>query len=98
MGLYVGVGNIARRRRVLARGTCTCSSRLLSVEYEKTLLEWFSVASSATGDGADTPMITSQAEADRIRGKRDEVAEKLRSNYWQLDPYIRARSVYDKTG
>nr|POF13016.1 cral-trio domain-containing protein c3h8.02 [Quercus suber] len=29
---------------------------------------------------------------------RDAVAEQLRRNYWELDPYIRARSVYDRLG
>lgn len=33
-----------------------------------------------------------------IRAKRDEIAEKMRDDYWQLDPYIRARSVYDRMG
>lgn len=32
------------------------------------------------------------------RGQRDELAQKLRDNYWKLDPYIRARSLYDRTG
>lgn len=30
--------------------------------------------------------------------RRGELAERLRSGYWQLDPYIRARSLYDRTG
>lgn len=30
--------------------------------------------------------------------RRSELAERLRSGYWQLDPYIRARSLYDRTG
>lgn len=29
---------------------------------------------------------------------RDEVITKLRQNYWQLDPYVRARSILDRTG
>lgn len=33
-----------------------------------------------------------------IEQKRNELAERLRSGYWQLDPYIRARSLYDRTG
>jgi len=32
------------------------------------------------------------------RGQRDELAQKLRENYWKLDPLIRARSLYDRTG
>ena len=30
--------------------------------------------------------------------RRSELAERLRSGYWQLDPYVRARSLYDRTG
>ena len=29
---------------------------------------------------------------------RGRIAESLRSNYWTLDPYVRARSLYDRTG
>ncbi|KAJ5300626.1 uncharacterized protein N7443_005628 [Penicillium atrosanguineum] len=29
---------------------------------------------------------------------RDDVIRKLRENYWQLDPYVRVRSVLDRTG
>lgn len=32
------------------------------------------------------------------RQKRAELAERLRSGYWQLDPYLRARTLYDRTG
>lgn len=30
--------------------------------------------------------------------ERDAVAKKLAENYWRLDPYIRARSFYDRLG
>ena len=33
-----------------------------------------------------------------IKGVRDELAEKLNHNYWALDPYIRARTLYDRQG
>ena len=36
-------------------------------------------------------------EPRRIEQKRNELAERLRSGYWQLDPYLRARSFYDRT-
>lgn len=29
---------------------------------------------------------------------RDGIAVRLKQNYWELDPYIRARSVYDRLG
>lgn len=30
--------------------------------------------------------------------QRDSIAAKLRADYWVLDPYLRARSLYDRTG
>lgn len=30
--------------------------------------------------------------------QRENVAAKLRADYWVLDPYVRARSMYDRTG
>lgn len=32
------------------------------------------------------------------KSERNEIASRLRKNYWQLDPYIRARTLYDRTG
>ena len=36
--------------------------------------------------------------SDSLKQKRNELAERLRSGYWHLDPLIRARSLYDRTG
>lgn len=44
----------------------------------------------ATQDWIKEPRATQQ--------RRTELAERLRSGYWQLDPYLRARSLYDRTG
>lgn len=33
-----------------------------------------------------------------IRSKREAIAGKLRDDYWTLDPYLRARSYYDRIG
>ena len=33
-----------------------------------------------------------------VRQKRNSLAEQLRKGYWQLDPYLRARTWYDRTG
>ena len=37
-------------------------------------------------------------EPQAAQQRRGELAERLRSGYWQLDPYLRARSLYDRTG
>jgi len=52
--------------------------------YETSVLEWVHA-----GEGAP---------ADEKRKERDSIAEQLRQNYWKLDPYVRARSLYDRMG
>jgi hypothetical protein len=32
------------------------------------------------------------------KAEREAIAAKLRTGYWVLDPYVRARSLYDRTG
>ena len=39
----------------------------------------------------------SPSNADLMQ-KRNTLAEQLRKGYWQLDPYVRARSLYDRQG
>jgi hypothetical protein len=52
------------------------------LEYEKKTFDW----------------IAGRADADSVKKERDMLAQKLRDNYWHLDPYIRARTIYDRTG
>ncbi|OAA59649.1 cral trio domain containing protein [Niveomyces insectorum RCEF 264] len=37
-------------------------------------------------------------KAQAIKTQRDEIAQQLNSGYWTLDPYVRARSLYDRVG
>ena len=53
-------------------------------KYETTVLEWVHAGDSVP--------------AEEKRKERDAVAEQLRQNYWRLDPYVRARSLYDRAG
>ncbi|KAK4192160.1 phosphatidylinositol transfer protein CSR1 [Podospora australis] len=53
--------------------------------YEDATLEWIAQGGEA-------------AAATEIKRKREELAAKLRDDYWNLDPYLRARSYYDRTG
>jgi len=53
-------------------------------KYEATILEWIHAGDSASLEDK--------------RKERDAVAEQLRVNYWKLDPYVRARSLYDRMG
>ncbi|KAG4439559.1 hypothetical protein IFR05_004958 [Cadophora sp. M221] len=50
--------------------------------YEKATLDWI----NGTGDIAT------------LKTKRNELADGLRDDYWRLDPYVRARSIYDRVG
>lgn len=38
------------------------------------------------------------AKRTAINNERNEIAKKLKDGYWVLDPYIRARSLYDRVG
>ncbi|TQS31461.1 hypothetical protein Golomagni_08255, partial [Golovinomyces magnicellulatus] len=37
-------------------------------------------------------------EADKLKQEREELAKLARTSYWKLDPYVRARSMYDREG
>jgi hypothetical protein len=54
-------------------------------KYESTVLEW--VHEGEKGQSLE-----------ERRKERDTVAESLRQNYWKLDPYVRARTLYDRIG
>ncbi|KAI1612531.1 CRAL-TRIO domain-containing protein [Exophiala viscosa] len=54
------------------------------LEYQQKTFEWI-----AQGMGPD---------ADKIKETRNALAGSLNQNYWKLDKYIRARTIYDRTG
>jgi hypothetical protein len=54
-------------------------------KYESTVLQWIH-------EGDKGPSLEEK------RKERDAVAEELRQNYWKLDPYVRARTLYDRMG
>ena len=49
-------------------------------------------------EAATRTWIASPEANPTINKERDLLAEGLRENYWKLDPYIRARSLYDRIG
>ena len=53
--------------------------------YEETVLEWIN----------DENWLEKR---DEFRSRRDKIAQQLYDNYWELDPHIRARSLYDRIG
>lgn len=52
-------------------------------EYEEATLDW---------------LHSSEGEAKGANTKRSELMKRMKESYWNLDPYIRARSVYDRIG
>ncbi|QSS51097.1 CRAL/TRIO domain-containing protein [Histoplasma capsulatum var. duboisii H88] len=52
-------------------------------EFQKTTLDWINISSTAD-------------KAEDIKKQRQDIASRLSDFYWKLDPYIRARSVYDR--
>ena len=69
----------------------TTKDRLLH-EREKVVKE-FEKATSAWIVGT-----RSEETRSSIGDRRDDLATSLRDGYWQLDPYLRARTVYDRAG
>lgn len=59
------------------------------VEYQNKTFRWIAVG--GTQDGKEE-------EAGKLKSERDQLARRLNENYWQLDPYVRARSLYDRVG
>ncbi|KAF2813743.1 CRAL/TRIO domain-containing protein [Mytilinidion resinicola] len=59
-------------------------------KYEGTILDWIRSAGKESAD--------EKASSESVRVQRDALAEDLKKNYWELDPYLRARSYYDRTG
>jgi hypothetical protein len=60
--------------------------KALALRYEDAIKDWINAESNEGGAWAE------------LRKNRDEVAAELKTNYWKLDPYIRARSIYDRNG
>jgi hypothetical protein len=52
--------------------------------YEQATLDWIHL-----DNGND---------ATAVKERRNQVAASLRDGYWQLDPYLRAKSLYDRIG
>jgi hypothetical protein len=51
-------------------------------EYENATLEW----------------IHGNREVEVVKTRRNEIAGRLKVDYWNLDPYLRAKSYYDRVG
>lgn len=53
-------------------------------QYEEATLEWIDKSTDA--------------DASTIKERRFKLAADLKADYWKLDPFVRARSLYDRYG
>ncbi|KAJ5894975.1 hypothetical protein N7495_006666 [Penicillium taxi] len=61
--------------------------RQISEEFLAATIDWIKVT-----DSKDESLTKS------VESRRDDLIERLRSNYWKLDPYVRARMCLDRVG
>lgn len=54
-------------------------------EFERETMEWITLGPHSNG-------------AKDVEASRKRIVEKLRVNYWKLDPYIRAKTYYHRVG
>ncbi|KAF6818406.1 cral trio domain protein [Colletotrichum plurivorum] len=78
------VGENDKIKDTEARDALLAGREELIHQYEEATLQWIKDAGT-------------EKEA-AIKLQREELAQKLRDDYWKLDPYIRAKCVLDRTG
>lgn len=76
-------GENAKMADTATRDRLLDARRQLVEEYERETLEWIK---SDSGNAAAR------------KESRNATADRLKESYWELDPYLRARSVYDRIG
>ena len=86
----------ARTRLLEARATVVR-------EFEKSTQDWIKESlapSSSKGKAAEEAQDQEDHPARllSLQEKRTELITRLRSGYWQLDPYLRAKTLYDRLG
>ncbi|OAA77251.1 CRAL/TRIO domain protein [Akanthomyces lecanii RCEF 1005] len=79
-------GENAKMEDTATRDKLLARRKELASLFEDKTREW---AAAATTDKAKTSA---------IKHERDELAKQLAENFWELDPYLRARSLYDRLG
>lgn len=77
-------GESATLKDTATRDRFLAERETLHEEYESKTLAWVREADAA--------------KRDALKAERNDVAKKLKESYWRLDPYVRARSLYDRVG
>jgi hypothetical protein len=62
-------------------------------EFQTKTFQWLAAAAGAGAATTTTDITTAQSSTDRHA-----IAKRLNEQYWLLDPYLRARSLYDRQG
>ena len=63
-----------------------------------TLITQYVSATKSWINGDSSSPVNDPAQLQNIQGKRHDIETQLKVNYWRLDPYVRARSLYDRLG
>jgi len=77
-------GENDKMKDTVTRDRLLAAREILVKEFEDATIEWIQHP-----DGE---------KAGDIKARRAGLAEQLREDYWAVDPYLRARSLYDRTG
>ncbi|KAL2009770.1 hypothetical protein VTN00DRAFT_5577 [Thermoascus crustaceus] len=77
----------AKMEDTARRDELVAKRQALCKEFQTATFAWI----AATSKG-DTEAVAVE------KAKRADLTEKIRKGYWELDPYVRARSYYDRTG
>ncbi|KAK7931337.1 CRAL-TRIO domain-containing protein [Apiospora marii] len=84
--LEPGPDENATMREAGERDRLLAEREALAREFEQATRQWVGANSKADGGGD-------------VKQRRNELAAKInQENYWQLDPYIRARTLWDRLG
>ncbi|KAJ8104666.1 hypothetical protein OPT61_g10634 [Boeremia exigua] len=78
-------GENDRMKDVAAREKIEADRARIVDQYEEVVLDWVKA-------GPQPDALPQRRE------QRDVLADQLRLNYWALDPYVRARTLYDRMG
>ncbi|KAK7529784.1 uncharacterized protein J3D65DRAFT_607477 [Phyllosticta citribraziliensis] len=78
-------GENARMADTATRDKLQAERDEIAKKYEEATLEWCERAAD-------------KEDVKDVVQRRADLAEQLRANYWRLDPYLRARSLYDRLG
>lgn len=78
------IGEDAKLKDTATRERLLAAREEIVKQFEQATREWIQSPEGEQGQG--------------IKAERKKLAVQLREDYWNLDPYLRARSVYDRQG